>query len=349
MVFLLGIDEAGYGSNLGPLVVAGSLWEVADQRTSEDLYEAFAPDIDNDPHTPCLTICDSKRLHQSQRNVARLEENILPVWRSLAAAPGLLDVPLAMAAELADHAVPLDWSRLARLNAQPSLAFNGQATTADSDEDAEADEWCYFSPKQLVLPMAGDHECIAERTRAFHQATARAGVRLVQLGFVEVSPRRFNQGLAQLRSKGTLLTGISLLLADALWRSCASAPLCVVFDKHGGRDQYGFALRAMISERLQIELESESISRYMVQRGGDWATFEFRARGESHLPTALASMAAKYVREVRMEMWNRFWRLQVPQLAPTKGYPADARRFLEAIRPTMNRLQVPLDDVWRAK
>ena len=41
--YLIGMDEAGYGPPLGPLVVAGSVWEIDDQHACDpvdvDLYQ----------------------------------------------------------------------------------------------------------------------------------------------------------------------------------------------------------------------------------------------------------------------------------------------------------------------
>ena len=42
MPYLLGTDEAGYGPNLGPLVISGSVWEVRDGVQGNDLYERLA-------------------------------------------------------------------------------------------------------------------------------------------------------------------------------------------------------------------------------------------------------------------------------------------------------------------
>jgi predicted secreted protein len=44
-------------------------------------------------------------------------------------------------------------------------------------------------------------------------------------------------------------------------------------------------------------------------------------------------MYAKYVRELCMEAFNQYWRAELPDLEPTKGYPVDAQRFRAAIAP----------------
>ena len=39
MAFLIGTDEAGYGPNLGPLTICGTLWSIdKDQTSGTDLY-----------------------------------------------------------------------------------------------------------------------------------------------------------------------------------------------------------------------------------------------------------------------------------------------------------------------
>ena len=75
------------------------------------------------------------------------------------------------------------------------------------------------------------------------------------------------------------------------------------------------------------------MSRYAVVRA-DGASLEvIVATGceSRQLPVALASMLAKYIRELHMVALNRFWAARVPNLAPTAGYPADAGRFVRQI------------------
>ena len=75
----------------------------------------------------------------------------------------------------------------------------------------------------------------------------------------------------------------------------------------------------------------------------------FLEKGERMLPTALASMTAKYLRELAMRPFNAFWRRHIPGLKPTAGYPADARRFLDDIRLMQRRLGIEDRDLWRER
>ena len=76
--------------------------------------------------------------------------------------------------------------------------------------------------------------------------------------------------------------------------------------------------------------EDAARSRYSLAEN---AIVQFMPEAESaHLPVALASMVAKYVRELSMARFNRYWCGRVPELKPTAGYSTDARRWLDEMR-----------------
>ena len=100
-------------------------------------------------------------------------------------------------------------------------------------------------------------------------------------------------------------------------------------------------LRAWPDSKIQIVAETESLSRYRLDRNGSLITISFAVEAESsHLPVALASMAAKYVRELMMLRLNRYFNGFLPELKPTAGYTEDARRYLAEIEPLLGRLQI---------
>ncbi len=67
------------------------------------------------------------------------------------------------------------------------------------------------------------------------------------------------------------------------------------------------------------------------------------------LPVAVASMLAKYLREICMEQFNQFWKHQLPELEPTAGYPVDAARFWEEIAAKAEELGIEKRKIWRSK
>ena len=69
---LIGTDEAGYGPNLGPLLITATAWSVDDWRGEDDLYERLAdcvtaqpPRRTKEPPT-VVTMCDSKLLYSAE-------------------------------------------------------------------------------------------------------------------------------------------------------------------------------------------------------------------------------------------------------------------------------------------
>ncbi|MBC7854258.1 MAG: hypothetical protein IAF94_12565, partial [Pirellulaceae bacterium] len=79
MPFLIGTDEAGYGPNLGPLVVAASAWEVPPGTTAETLYERLEKVVTADVSADDgrLPMADSKVLYKAGCGLAVLERSVL--------------------------------------------------------------------------------------------------------------------------------------------------------------------------------------------------------------------------------------------------------------------------------
>lgn len=50
-----------------------------------------------------------------------------------------------------------------------------------------------------------------------------------------------------------------------------------------------------------------------------------------------------------MRAFNDYWQRLVPELAPTAGYPADARRFKRQIEPVRASLGIGEEVLWRVK
>ena len=79
MALLIGMDEAGYGPNLGPLVISATVWEVPDDPRKIDLWEKFAGIIEQTPPAAGehIQIADSKQVYTPARGFDNLEAGVL--------------------------------------------------------------------------------------------------------------------------------------------------------------------------------------------------------------------------------------------------------------------------------
>ncbi len=328
MAFLIGIDEAGYGPNLGPLVIGGTLWRVPEP--PNDLYDLLESvfcrpctgKAANEPKR--LVIGDSKRLFRGGSGLHLLE---LPVAASLE----IRDQWPVGAAELLQSVAGISHDHL-----------RGQ----------RGYEW-----DSIELPQAIDNRLISQWAVTIRNAMAGRNVEFCRLAATVVFPGPWNQGLKQLGNKAGLLGGLSCRLAARLMAVIeeldpANQHAVYVFcDKQGGRNHYA----AMLQEELatsfvSVVSESREQSTYRWTRGGGGPVeTSFTARGEAQMPVALASMLAKYLRELSMIAWNRFWQKEVPDLRPTAGYPLDARRFHREIACVQKALAIETNSIWRTR
>jgi hypothetical protein len=175
-------------------------------------------------------------------------------------------------------------------------------------------------------------------------------VRLAGLEASVVFPAEFNAAVDRCDNKAEVLSLATLRLAGRLLAELPAGPAIVLCDKHGGRNRYAALLQEIFPEELvRVRREGALLSVYELRTAGRPVEFRFQPRGEQHLPTALASMTAKYLRELAMQPFNAFWQQHVPGLAPTAGYPNDSRRFLNDIGPAKARLQIADDVLWRTR
>jgi len=325
MQHIIATDEAGYGPNLGPLVIGATRWEtkkvnfefgkalstfVFDQKSQLASYEKRSV-------SSGLMIADSKAVYSSGK-IEFLERGVL-------------------ASLFAIHkTVPQTVGELMTM-------FGVDPTAIQNSE--------YFQCNELKLPLASDAQIIESLGDKLVNTLVKKGAKLKQLSVATIFPKRFNEGIEQHGNKASCLTAESLgLIHSQMAAANADDADCfdIRCDKHGGRNRYAPAIQEHFGDSwVAIETESRPCSRYAFRNGK--ATIEFKSKGESWLPIALASMCAKYVREVYMQRWNQFWRVHLPHLKPTKGYPVDAKRFKKDIDKVQKKLGIVDLDIWRSR
>jgi hypothetical protein len=161
----------------------------------------------------------------------------------------------------------------------------------------------------------------------------------------------FNRLVAATRNKSTTLFDTTCRLLAELWRRFAAGGLCIHADHQGGRVNYLYGLqRVFESCQFKVLEQTPALSAYHMADGAAAADIRFAVQAENaHLPVALASMLSKYVRELLMVLFNRFWAAQVPGVAPTAGYYVDGRRFYSQILPAATRLGVRQEMLYRQR
>jgi hypothetical protein len=353
MAWMIGIDEAGYGPNLGPLAVAASAWWVEEEKAeggrgkadssssnvavlaavgrqrSNDtcLYRRLKKIVSRSASDSKLAIADSKQLYKPGLGLRQLERGVLVGLRSIGEPSAL--APGAGVAANGSGTLPANWRSLIHHHA-PELACY-----ADYDCD---------------VPIDSTHDEIAKLSTRFDAACGLAGVKLVDLRVRLVYPREFNELTNHFGTKGAALSHVSVGLVRQVMDGCVDrdARTTIVCDKHGGRNRYAALLQHHFPEEwIETQLESGPASRYAWGPGNSRVEICFRVKGEAELPVALASMTAKYHRELAMRAFNHFWCERVPDLKPTAGYPLDAKRFKKAISLLQIKLGIADDCLWR--
>ena len=133
-------------------------------------------------------------------------------------------------------------------------------------------------------------------------------MRLAGLYCRAIFPEEFNALVARYDSKGSVLSHATLDLVARAMHAWVEGPITVLCDKHGGRNHYLPLLMAQFPNALiMIRKEGTASSRYVFGPPGRRVEISFQARAEAHLPAALASMAAKYLRELAMRTFNEYW------------------------------------------
>lgn len=320
MAILIGTDEAGYGPNLGPLLITATAWHVPDTLLHGDLYESLADcvcrETSRENQSPRLAIADSKKLYSPATGMETLERNLLAAlsggqalrrWRQI-------------------------WHHLA-----PDCA-------------ADRDQLPWYRDFDMDAPVAATDDDVAALSGIFSSGLKAQRVQFAAIHCVAVFPHRFNALLAEHETKGAMLSRLTLRLVARLLKQWPGEAALVVCDKHGGRNKYAALLMEDVADSLvEVRQESRAQSVYHWHEAARSVEFQFRTGGESFLPCALASMASKYLRELAMLAENRFWSAHVANLKPTAGYPTDAVRFKRDIAAAQAKLGIPDDFLWRQR
>ncbi|WP_145173308.1 hypothetical protein [Rubripirellula lacrimiformis] len=355
-VLLIATDEAGYGPKLGPLVVAATAWAISSEaaepsnpggrsksgtarsgatvvvepdavNAGDDFDAAFAG-----LRQPVqigklkIKVDDSKAVFKPGGGLAVLHAVVSASHHWCGRQP----------TDMADLLTQIAADDLAAIQQTPWFSDLGdEAFLATEQTSAVIQSW------QSAVPSAGTSAQVSASSPAatLHDVQARV-----------LTAAEFNRRCQRGYNKADLLSETTIgLVRDMIARhGDGVAEIHVHCDRHGGRRYYSGVLQHVFPDaQVQVRTESKGISAYRMtlDRGGQIQTVEidFKVKGDSFTPVALASMHAKYLRERMMNAFNAYFAGHYPPgqvYRPTAGYPVDADRFLQDAAATIRRLGI---------
>ena len=316
MAILVGIDEAGYGPILGPLVVSAAVFRLPDEQLGSSLWDVLRRSVCKKAAGSAgrLAINDSKKLHNSRKDYSLLQRGVL----------------MALAVS-GNGMTPKNLGDL--LQRVGADCINGLA------------DYPWYGASMLERPLKFDVDDIAIGANALKHDMASNDISFLHLWSRPLLTGEYNRQVELSKNKATVLfSRVSQFVYDVFQNFGGHEHnLQILIDKLGGRDYYRQQLQRIFpSLQMKILKEEGHVSSYHLTGSEQSVKIHFLAKGDDrHLPVALASMASKYLRELFMEVFNDWFQEKCKDLKPTAGYYTDGNRFLEDLNSRIDIKSLP--------
>jgi ribonuclease HII len=332
--YLIGIDEAGYGPSLGPLVVTAVVFQTPSPDI--DLWKSLNKVTSNKSYCPNkIPVCDSKAIYQPNRGIKALETAVLAF------------------ASLIAETVP---------NSLTIKQFIQKVHYGDIDRISSL-PW-YEKYAGIPIPLKADKKQISELSGRLKNECREKSIRFEKVSCRMIDADGFNNALAK-GNKAELLFDITAELLTDLCKTYLQPDnhLEISIGKQGGRTYYQEHIeKVFMPHKIQRVKEKSNCSWYTISAERSVVpknigagrenncTIKFLKDGEDkEFTIALASMFCKYLRELGMKMFNNFWQEHSPTLKPTAGYYKDSQRFISEIKPLTTKLGLPPENFVRLR
>ncbi len=319
MAILAGIDEAGFGPILGPLVASSSVFRVPDNLVWANLWGILHASVSEKRSglKGRLLVVDSKKAFTRSLGIKQLRRTVLAVLKHLGNEPATLT-------ELVSALCP---DCLEQLSEYP------------------------WYKRVADYPLGGDEGDIGIATSMLRMDLAKQDIELVGLKSRCLEVAHYNKMVAAIKNKAKVLFTAVAQLMQWVMDEFGSEDLEIVVDRQGGRSHYRRELQLMFADfALRVIREDQNRSSYEMIKGKRKIRVHFIGGADSrYLPVALASMACKYLREVLVDNINRYFTGFNPAIRPTAGYWKDGLRFIEDIKTHIPNLSFNTNQLVRCR
>ncbi len=322
MAILAGIDEAGYGPILGPLVVSSTTFTVPDELLRSDMWKVLKRSVSKSKRALAgrILIADSKKAFNRKTGCGHLRRAVISAIRCLDAG----------------YETPGNAKELAGILCPESLDRLGDYPWYEELESVE---------------LGGENSDFGIAAGVFSRNLASNDMRLVDLWSECLDVGYYNRMVSDVRNKASVLfTSVAKLIHRAYEMGGAGEKIQVLVDRQGGRISYVGLLRKMFPHmELCVLRQDEKCSSYELV-GDKTLRVHFAIKADTRfLPVSLASMTSKYVREVMMESINRYFLRFCPEIKPTAGYWQDGQRFIKDVESKLAHLKYDSEKLIRSR
>jgi ribonuclease HII len=294
MAILVGIDEAGFGPILGPLVVSSSAFRVPDNLVWANLWEILHNSV-GEKRTGLhgrLLIADSKKAFTRSVGLKHLRKTVLAVLSHLGSEPQNLTGVISV-------------------------------LCPDTLENLRK----YYS---LDIENAGAQIGAAMLKTDFENS----GIELLGLQSRILEVAYYNKMIETVKNKAKVLfTAVAELMQLSVDRF-KNETIEIIVDRQGGRSHYRRELQLMFEgSQLRVIHEDQERSSYELSGGKNKLRVHFIVGADDKfLPVSLASMVSKYLRELLVAHINEYFRGFNSAVKPTAGYWKDGLRFIADLK-----------------
>ncbi|MHC4757183.1 MAG: ribonuclease H family protein [Planctomycetota bacterium] len=319
MVTCVGIDEAGFGPILGPLVVSSCAFSVSDHLISADLWQLLRKSVAKKKKALAgrLIVTDSKKAYNRRTGIKNLKRTVLAFLGCLEKNPQTLNQLLTILCP----------------------DFLGRSDTYPWYKNCDSFE------------ISVDETDVAIASGALKDDMKNSGIEFLDLNSCCLDVSHYNKMVKAVNNKSSVLfTAASRLMKNA-FETSPNQQLHILIDRQGGRVHYRNILQRMFPDmELKILHEKTTRSSYELKSNTRKMNLHFIVGADmKFLPVSLASMVSKFVRELLVENINSYFACRCSDLKPTAGYWKDGLRFIKDLRKNNPSLEINMGQLVRCR